>query len=261
LAQAPLAGFRAIRYIVGVWKALNISLLPLVATPEEQLAALRARIDATDRQLAILLDSRIGIIREVAQLKARHWPGNCHIRPGREGQMHAAIAERFNNSAFSSLSALAIWRQLIGASTHLESPLTVTTLESYPEHIWMAREYFGIQINSHTALTLTDAFVQLTVDVSNILLLPAPLDSKWWHHVEAISSAGLFIFASLPVVEGHIPEGTTPALALGEVAPEDSGDDLSYHYINGKIHVVDGFVPDAAGGIFLGAHPRPIHLR
>ncbi|MFZ4541680.1 MAG: chorismate mutase [Rickettsiales bacterium] len=53
--------------------------------PDEKLNALRARIDATDEQLAELLISRIGIINEVAKLKAEHWPNSCHIRPGREG--------------------------------------------------------------------------------------------------------------------------------------------------------------------------------
>ena len=228
-------------------------------TPEEQLALLRKRIDAKDEELAQLLISRIGIIKEVAKLKGEHWPNNCHIRPAREGQMHHAIARRFTGTEFPALAALAIWRQLIGASTHLESPLNVVTLVAHPEHAWLAREYFGLQIGLQLAPTLVDALAYIRNGASNILLLPSPEVSDWWKGAEGIKAAELAIFATLPVVSDNIPQGAQAAVALARITPEDSGDDISYHVHEKELHVRAGFHPEEEG-IFLGAHPRAIHF-
>ncbi|MDX2095259.1 MAG: chorismate mutase [Alphaproteobacteria bacterium] len=228
-------------------------------TAEATLAALRARIDAMDRQLADLFNARIGIIAEVAALKAAHWPNTCHIRPGREGQMHRATCDRFAHGPFPALAALAIWRQLIGASTHLESSLAVTALAAYPEHLWLAREYFGVQVGLTASATLATALETLATRRSNILILPTPTASDWWQQAEALRAAGLFIFAQLPVVADNLPAGATAAVALATVTPEPSGDDISYHLRAGELVTRDGFHPDD-DGIFLGAHPRAIHL-
>jgi chorismate mutase len=231
-----------------------------MTTPEEQLAALRAQIDATDQTIGELLISRVGIIHQVAALKAANWPNNCHIRPGREGQMHQKIAQRFNGTAFPPLAALAIWRQLIGASTHLESPLNITTLDAHPEHLWLAREYFGVQIGLEPAFSMVDALSHMRMGSSNILILPCPQTNEWWKAAEAMRAAGLFIFASLPVVGNNLPNGTLSAVALAKVAPEPSGDDVSYHVTNGILNIYSDFNDDAGEGIFLGAHPRAISL-
>lgn len=242
-----LARFRIIRYIRGM------------ETPEQQLTALRARIDATDRTISQLLVERIGIIREVAALKAAHWPNHCHIRPGREGQMHQAIAARFEGSGFPPLAALAIWRQLIGASTHLESPLNITALAPYSEHLWLAREYFGVQVGLTSAPSLSEALAQLASGRSNILLLPLPTSHACWQQAEQIKASGLSIFAQLPVVASNLPAGMHAALALAAVTPEASGDDVSYHLRHGTLTTRDGFHPEGEG-LFLGAHPRPISI-
>lgn len=227
--------------------------------PEEKLVALRTRIDEIDVKLADLFNTRIGIIREVAALKAEHWPKSCHIRPGREGKMHQALASRFSAAPFPPLAALAIWRQLIGASTHVESPLNVVSLNAHPDHAWLAREYFGVQVGISRVPSLVDAFAQFRAGTSNILLLPTPTLSDWWRAAESMRAAGLFIFASLPVVGANLPEGTMPAVALAAVAPEDSGDDVSYHVQSGELITRAGFHPNE-DGIFLGAHPRAIQL-
>jgi chorismate mutase len=222
--------------------------------PEQKLATLRAKIDAVDTDIAALLGARMEIVREVAKLKSEHWPNNCHIRPGREGQMHRAIAARFKGSAFPPVAALAVWRQLIGASTQLESPIHVTTLAAHPEHEWMAREYFGVQATASTAANLDDALAQMKEGSSNILVLPDPAQSDWWKDAEKIRKAGLFVFAALPVVKNG-----AGAVALAQLKPEDSGEDVSYHVVDGKLHTHDGFVPETRG-IFLGAHPKPLVL-
>jgi chorismate mutase len=188
-------------------------------SPEQHLEQFRARIDALDEQLARLFIERIGIIREVAALKAKHWPSACHIRPGREGRMHAAIAKRFGGTGFSPMMGVAIWRQLIGGSTHVESPLRISYLANYPEHRFFAREYFGVQIGTQEATSLADAVATLKENRSNILLLPTPENNGWWRDYKTLQAAGLFIFAALPVLAGNAPAGTTSALALAAITP------------------------------------------
>lgn len=229
-------------------------------TAQQKLADLRASIDTMDARLSQLLIERIAVIREVAALKAEHWPNNCHIRPGREGQMHRALAARFAVSAFPPLAALAIWRQLIGASTHLESPLNITSLTEYGEHVWLAREYFGVQVGVQTVATIADAIHSIRAGGSNIMILPDPSGYDWWKYAGMIREAGLYIFAALPVVAGNVPVGTVSAVALAALVPEDSGDDISYHVENCQLTIREGFHNDDAGGIFLGAHPRQITI-
>lgn len=227
---------------------------------EQKLKGYRAQIDALDEAIAKLLVERTGVIHEVAALKAQHWPGSCHIRPGREGQMHQALTKRFAGTDFPPLAALAIWRQLIGASTHLESPLNVAYLAAHADHGWLAREYFGVQVGQYAAATLADALAAIQSGRSNLLILPAPRDGDWWHDAKAIHDAGLSIFARLPVAEHNVPGHAQPAIALAAVTPEDSGDDVSYFLEDGKCVTVNGFETTRKHAIFLGAHPRPIAI-
>ncbi len=255
---------------------------------KQQLAAYRAKIDALDDTLITLLIERMGVVREVAKLKGEYWPNDCHVRSGREGEMHKRIANAFAKSIFPARAAVAIWRQLIGASTNFESPLNITFLASQPEHYWLAREYFGPLVN------LTSVAGPALVEESNVLLLPAPDESgaNWWRNPPQHKGRPLYLFARLPLVVEELPGEMAPAVALAALSPEPSSDDISYFtlktkstetpdikgariFSSGNDHLVilEGFVaPDDAkmaplkkklGDEFvslhwLGAHPRPL---
>lgn len=209
-------------------------------TPEETLEAHRARIDALDTQLIALLRERIGIVQQVAALKAANWPGTCHIRSGREGRMHARIAKAFADSAFPAAAALAIWRQIIGASTHVESALVIAATSA--EQAAQAREYFGVTAK-------VKQFADLAAAMANkecTILLATPSDLPV---VRAIKPK-MKIFAALPLQQAE-----PSALALAELMPEPSDDDVSYYLRDGRIETKAGFVPNDQ---WLGAHPRPI---
>jgi chorismate mutase len=59
------------------------------SSPTDHLAALRARIDETDRALVALLAARRAIVEEMRTLKATH--DLPRIDPAREAQMRAAL--------------------------------------------------------------------------------------------------------------------------------------------------------------------------
>lgn len=259
-------------------------------SPERKLSSFRARIDALDDKLIKLFVERMGIVKEVAALKAKHWPNACHIRSGREGEMHRRIAEAFMGTVFPARAAVTIWRHLIGASTTVESPLHIAYLASEPGHFWLAREYFGPLIN------LTSVASPSLVESSNVLVLPAPDEPgvNWWRNPILHKGKPLMLFAKLPLVEEELPGEMSPAVALAPITPEASGDDVSYFLLktgstqapslkgirvisHGSDHlfIIDGFVSpeDAAiralrkqleGDIlalhWLGVHPRPFTL-
>lgn len=211
-------------------------------TPEQTLEGHRAEIDAIDSQLIALLKQRIGIVKKVAALKAANWPGTCHIRSGREGRMHQRIAEAFRDSDFPTSAALAIWRQIIGASTHVESPLKIAVTSA--EQGAMAREYFGVSAHVLPFANLADALA----NKERTILLATKADLPV---VRAVAPK-LKIFGALPLEQAE-----PTVLALAELTPEASGDDISYYLRSGRIDSQEGFAPNEQ---WLGAHPRPITL-
>jgi chorismate mutase len=218
--------------------------------PKAALERLRGQIDSIDDQLADLLRQRINVVQEVAALKAEHWPGDCHIRPGREGQMHRRIAEKFKGSAFTPRAALALWRQLIGASTHLESPLLIGVAS--PEHAALAREYFGASAGIAMHRSLPELMGALESQQCNIILA-----AKEQLPQVAAGASDVFVFAQLPL----IADAHANAYAIGRVTPEASGKDISFYVADGALHVLEGFITPEQTTLknarWLGAHPCP----
>lgn len=238
-----LAPYRAIRYT-----------LPM-ESPEQQLATHRARIDAIDDSLSKLLLERIEIVAKVGALKNANWPKDCHIRPGREAKMHRSVIERFRGSLFSSRAALLIWRQIIGASTALESPLKIAVLSE--AHRPRARNYFGANARISTFESLADIGDALKNKNCTIALLPASLEAGWW---DALPE-NFRIFTQLPILERDM--AWLPTLnALAAIAPEPSGDDVSFYVVNGELKTLEGFVPPDEANLpnarFLGSSAKPI---
>lgn len=211
---------------------------------DTQLQVLRARIDALDDQLIALIKERTGIIGEVAILKRAHTPNDCHIRPAREGQMHKRIFEAFKNSDFNAEAAVIIWRHLISASTNLESPLRV--ISSAPRHL--GHEYFGYYVKHSYTADSEDAMRRVSGKQENIAIIPM-------HDITLLEKhPSLKIFAALPVIGTKVE-----AVAIAALAPESSGDDVSY-FIDAEHHVVqvEGFVKDRDDSVWVGTHPAQL---
>lgn len=189
-----------------------------------QLKGLRQRIDALDDALIGLLKQRIAIIHEVGALKRDHTPADCHIRPGREGEMHRRIYNAFAGSDFPPSAALAIWRQIIGSSTHLESPITIAVAGD-ASLAWQAREYFGRGVTCVHVSSIREALDAVTHKKATIALLPSPTDDSLVDWVTLASNPDLRVFAALPVALA--PTEAPSCYAVAAVAAEPSGDDVS----------------------------------
>ncbi len=226
-----------------------------MTTPEQKLEQCRARIDAIDETLMKLLLERIEIVAEVGALKNATWPRDCHIRPGREAKMHRKIVERFRGTKFSTRAAFLIWRQIIGASTSIESLLKVAVLAE--EHRARARNYFGANAQITLCASLAELSTALANKTATIALIPAVLPAGWW---DAIPER-FRIFAQLPILARDCARLPT-LYALADLDPEPSGEDVSLYVVNGAINILDGFVPpenaNLPGSRFLGACAKPI---
>lgn len=197
------------------------------------LSHIREEIDAIDDQLIALLQARCAYVEQVGELKASSGLTGSFIRPKRESDMMKMVTSRFADSPFPAETAAHMWRLIIGASLSMESP--INTAVHCPDRslvpYFMSREYFGSIIPSAIFENAAQVIVACeenphTVGVVNLQdtsSIPA-----WWLQV-ALSSQKLRIFTCVPFVQRL--SGTAaknPFLAIGQVEPEETGDDISY---------------------------------
>ncbi len=90
--------------------------------PIPDLATIRTRIDAIDRDLVQLLNDRAELARQVGRAKAA--TGAPIFVPHREQEVFARLDE-LNRGPLPSASLRAIWREVMSASFALERPLTI----------------------------------------------------------------------------------------------------------------------------------------
>ena len=159
--------------------------------------------------------------------------------------MHRRIAAAFAGSDFPPLAALAIWRQLISAASHREAPLAITS--AVPAHL--ARDYFGSFANHRSAANALAALSEVASNQATIAVIPPS------GLMTLARFPTLKIFAALPLSGRSIE-----ALAVAEIAPEPSGEDVSYFLTaESKVETIAGFTHETPpGALWLGAHPQQL---
>lgn len=193
---------------------------------DTELAAFRQKIDALDDKIIALLIERIGIVANVGEMKRRTAPGQCPIRAGREADMVRRIMGKFEGSLFPPAAAAAMWRILIGASTSVESPLSLSICVAERDETlyWLAREYFGptlpVTRQPHVKRVVGDVMDGKT-SIGIVPMLTA--DSDWWTSLMPEGDNVPKIFACLPFVG----DGAPVALAIACIRPESTRDDVS----------------------------------
>lgn len=202
---------------------------------KKSLTDYRSEIDTLDDQIISLLKQRIGIVADVGRLKRSEGHNGLLVRSGREGAMVKRVYEAFQGSDFLPAAAAHIWRTMIAASIHFESPMSVS-VSAGPDtqHLyWLAREYFGTFVPIVTASTPGNVISDVTDGKVNIGVLPTPdADRHWWAMLSSDHEKSPKIFAHIPaVVTAHQAKSMIGALALGCLMPEPSGDDVSYFSI------------------------------
>jgi chorismate mutase/prephenate dehydratase len=205
------------------------------ATPEisPELIEFRRQIDELDEKIAILLLERTEVVANVGRFKNKTTPGQCPIRAGREADQIRRIIKRFENTNFPPAAAAAIWRTLIGASTAVESPLSLSvfTPDRDNDLYWLAREYFGPFIPAARQPQVKRVIGDVMdgkAAVGIIPMLHSADTTYWWTNLMEQGSDIPKIFARIPFVLPDVPERNAPsAHAIARITPEPSGSDHS----------------------------------
>ena len=219
----------------------------------------RDEIDQIDDAIIALMIKRLGVVSQVRELKTSQGQRGLFLRSGREGSMIARIYHAFSNSRFCPAAASTMWRQMIGASTMIESPLSVSALHTPKiQHLlWLAREHFGSAVPVATHAKSGQVIADLRDGHANIGLLPSPDEQDpWWIWINQPNMPR--IFAHLPgVMTDNMPRSLPTVLAIGHMVPEPSGDDESYFCI--MLH--DMISMSRLQGIFNDAGLQPVTMQ
>lgn len=188
----------------------NHDLPPSIAN---RLQTYRNQIDALDNQLISLFKERIQIVSQVGEMKRKETDLRCLIRSGREAEMVRRIYHEFKDSNFLPEAAAAIWRLIISASTHHETPLRLALPEALSS---TASDYFGSFI-PQTHCTAEEAVMQAAQQPSTIALIPTDTVIDFPDHLK--------IFALLPFIptKTNLPQ----AYAVAQLWPEETDEDVS----------------------------------
>ncbi len=198
---------------------------------------LRGRIDAIDDELIRLLKQRIDVVDQVGRHKLRNGELGLLVRSGREGAMLRRVFDAFADSAFNAQAAAAMWRLMISASIHHESPLSLSVYSTpqEPHLFWLAREYFGGFVPISSAGHSGQILGELGSGRATVGVVPYPDDTaNWWASITHEQGVTVRIFAHIPAVIGNLPQSVPYGLALGYLIPEASGEDQSYFRLTVK---------------------------
>ena len=130
-------------------------------TEEEQLNAIRQRIDRIDEQLQALINERAAAAREVARIKQAGGGEPLYYRPEREAQVLRRIKER-NQGPLDAEEMARIFREIMSACLALEQPLRVAFLG--PEGTFTqaaALKHFGHSVHTEPFGTISDIFQEV----------------------------------------------------------------------------------------------------
>jgi chorismate mutase len=198
-----------------------------------ELQQLRSEIDAVDDEIMALIKKRTGIVSKVGDLKSLEESRKCYIRPGREANMLRRIHDYFKDDAFSAQAACAIWRVIIAASTSVEKQLTLSVYNNGDDATlyWLAREYFGNFSPITRQTTATRVISDVLDGKASVGILPLPSNAdtmQWWPSLVQKGKEWPRIFAHIPFMMEGRSARPVAALAIANIVPEETGDDITY---------------------------------
>jgi chorismate mutase/prephenate dehydratase len=191
-----------------------------IPSPGLDLETLRTEIDRIDARLLELMEERLTCSGAVAALKGSEEADQLRLRPAREQQVIARLADRAERMPRASVTA--IWRELMGINlqaqqaTHIvihcpQQPVLVTD---------QARLRFGGAAPIVDAGTPQDALERARNREAIAVIEFSPL-SNWW--VELFHDETLTIFDCLRDRHGRIA-----ALVIGRIAAHHVTSDTAF---------------------------------
>ncbi|HET8597753.1 MAG TPA: prephenate dehydratase [Castellaniella sp.] len=145
-----------------------------MADPDLQasLEPLRARIDALDEQILVLLNQRAQTALQVGDVKKRFDASGPILKPEREALIIRRL-QTINSGPIPEAAVAAIWGQVISACRGLESVLTVAFLGpqgSFSEQA--AYEHFGQSITGLRCESFDEVFRSVEAGQADVGMVP-----------------------------------------------------------------------------------------
>lgn len=134
------------------------------------LADLRVRIDALDKQLLTLLNQRALVAEQVGEVKKRE--GTPFFRPDRVAQVIEKI-QQTNQGPLKNEHVAAVWREIMSACLALESPVRVAYLGpagTFSEEA--AVQFFGSSIEHVPCTSFDEVFRAATAGTAEYGVVP-----------------------------------------------------------------------------------------
>lgn len=224
-------------------------------TSDQDLEALRAKIDAVDDGLHDLMMERAELQRRISAAKG----GGLVIRPAREAQiMRRLFARHKGEPSFAVVGHLI--REIIASSVRMQGALEVAVFGGAKRiAVWdIARLHYGTATDflaCPSAREALDAVAANRETIGVLALEDGALDDgapegngqePWWSRFSDTTEAGLQILAGLPFFS---TQDTPAALAVGRCEQEPTGDDTTLVVLS----VEGGSPPDGPGRIIASA--------
>jgi chorismate mutase/prephenate dehydratase len=208
---------------------------------------LRHEIDEIDKKLHDLLIRRIGIGREVAQVKGKNSGSN--LRPGREAQILYALAKR-NTEPLSMKSVVRIWREVLSANLNQQTTINAAVFSPNMSFYALASEYCGTASKLIQHNSPEDVLKAVSDGTAKIGILPGfkhNVDWRWWSKLINYSDGEkLNIISYIPMFRDEIEENEAVIIAAQE--PEESGNDTTVFVVEGIIDPDIGWSIDTLDG-------------
>ena len=210
------------------------------------LERIRADIDAIDDRIQDLLVERTALVEGVLRAKAGG-PLPAY-RPGREAAILRRLAER-HSGGFPRLALVRIWREIIAASLGLQGRFVVAAQGDAERGHYRdaARDHFGITATITMHQTMAGVVNAVTEGSATVGVLPFPTEDQpvqWWTTLSR-GEDGPTIVARLPFAPAtkDVAEAQD-ALCIAMMAPEPSGDDLSFITVTADAESSRGRIAD-----------------
>lgn len=190
------------------------------ASEAEQLAALRAKIDAVDETMHQLLMQRAGVIDALIEIKGAASNKGAAFRPGREAAMMEVLSRRHRGSIPFGMIAH-VWREIISTFTWLQAKYDVHIVAGDAGLRDLARFQFGFTVGLIDHDDLASVLAATKRQTNAIALVSAQTQGAWWQGLGA--DKGLMVMAHLPIhaLGFDAPEAFAIAPPLTDPSPFD----------------------------------------
>lgn len=168
-------------------------------TEQQELAAVRERIDSIDNDMLRLINERARCAQQVADIKQRHGEFKDYYRPEREAQILRRVQEE-NPGPLSDSEVARLFREIISACLALERPLTIAYLG--PEGTYTqaaALKHFGHSVDTRGMNAIDEVFREVESGNAHYGIVPVE------NSTEGVVNHTLDMFLSSPLqISGEV---------------------------------------------------------